>query len=94
MKGIRFYEELRNKNRKNEESKGTVIAVFYESRWVDYRPGLAQVLFDTIGSLFDEPNSVVCGSVASSSYLSEDCRFISEEKAREIHPELFRYLEA
>ena len=91
MKGIRFYEELENKNRKGEKSKGTVVAVLYENSWIDHNR--KDVMFDTISSLFDEPNSVVCGGIASRSYLWDNCRRISEAKAREIHPNLFQYLE-
>ena len=89
MNGIRFYEELDNKNRKGEISQGNVIArVLGQDRITDNG-----VMCETISALFFHPNSVVCGSAASLNYIYKNCRRISEEKAREIHPNLFVYLD-
>lgn len=83
MKGLRFYEEFINKRRK--ESAGTVIAV-----------GESNVLgdgtFEAVGAVFDRPNSPVASTSVHHSYLFKNCRRISEQKAREIHPALFDYL--
>lgn len=91
MKGVRFYEELHDKNRKNEKSQGTVVAVMFETARPDGKFGPA---YDAVGALFyNEPNSVVCGTSVCQDYLTQITRRVSEERAREIHPELFRYLE-
>lgn len=94
MKGIRFYEELTDKNRKAEASKGNVIAVAYETRWYNYTPdGYYDTMFECVSALFFEPNSVCCGDGVSQRYLTKDTKRISETRAREIHPALFEYLE-
>lgn len=85
MKGIRFYEELTNKNKAGETSQGNVLAVFHELGFM----GQHGYQYETISALFFEPNSVVCGSAANIDYIRNNCRRISEAKAREIHPELF-----
>ena len=93
MKGIRFYEELRNKNRKSEESRGTVVAVLVDTGHISGNQHGVWYEYDCISSLFDHPNSVVCGSGVSQDYLWQECRRISEQRAREIHPELFKRLD-
>lgn len=103
MKGYRFYEELTDKNRKAEKSKGTVIALIlheetgnpiYVPGSVNTRYGTPSLIAEAICSLFDEPNSSVCSSQVAIEYLWQECRRISEDKARSIHPKLFQYLEA
>jgi len=89
VKGIRFYEELTDKGCKAEKSNGTVIAVFYKQYW----HGEHDLLFQAVSGLFSEPNTPVCGSSVSQSYLADHCRRVSEARAREIHPKLFEYLE-
>jgi hypothetical protein len=89
MKGIRFYKELKNKNRKSEESLGTVVAVFYESHWISN----GKILFDAIGGVFSQANSPVTSIGVAQLYLTENCRRISEKRAREVHPALFEYLD-
>jgi hypothetical protein len=89
MKGIRFYEEIRYKGHKKEESRGTVAAVIYEN--VQVRNGV--VLYDAISGLYDEPNAPVCSSGVSMNYLQDETKRVSEERAREIHPKLFERLD-
>ena len=105
MKGYRFYEELENKNRKAENSKGTVVALLIEPDGRGWKPLYLPRLVRTkdrrgwsyaaecVSSVFAEPNSPVASGSVSMEYLSKDCRRISEARAREIHPELFKYLE-
>lgn len=95
MKGVRFYEELEHKNRKYEASKGTVFAAFYEqTHGGRHGDGAYFVQVDGVGAVFDRPNSPVAGTSASLEYLEKDCRRVSEERAREVHPELFKYLDS
>ena len=94
MKGFRFYEELKNKNRKAEESQGNVIAVYGEWRLGRVVDEKYQWVKDCVSAVFFETNSQVCGSSVSQGYLEESTRRISEAKAREIHPNLFVYLDS
>ena len=93
MKGYRFYEELENKNRKGEISKGTVLAVFVYPTGRGYNPQWVNNSAECISALYDEENSPVCGLSVGWEYLRKKTRKISEERAREIHPALFAYLE-
>ena len=89
MKGIRFYEELNNKNKAGETSQGNVLARLIGNDWATDNGAMCEV----ISALFLHPNSVVCGGGASLDYIWNNCRRISEAKAREIHPLLFIYLD-
>lgn len=89
MKGYRFYEELENKNRKGERSKGIVVAIYHENE--------SFALFgaySAAAALYDEPNAPVCGTIVGGQYLADCCRRVSEARAREIHPQLFEYLDS
>lgn len=52
------------------------------------------VVTECISSLFDRPNSPVCGSSAAREYLSKRTVRIDEATARKLHPALFEYLDA
>lgn len=94
MRGWRFYEELNFKNRLGETSKGTVIAVAHENRRIERNgDGTYHTVYDAIGGVYEEPNSPVGSTGAAAEYLSDDCRRIPEERAREIHPALFQFLD-
>jgi len=94
MKGYRFYEELENKNRKGEKSKGTVIALaLFNNGAPDWRPSMTSYHADCVSAVFDEPNSPVCWGAVCVDYLRKRARRVSEVKAREIHPALFEYLD-
>ena len=90
MKGIRFYEELEHKNRKAERSKGSVVAALHETGHYSGRT----YCYEAISGLYDEPNPPVCGGAVSIFYLLADCRRISEQRARELHPKLFERLDS
>lgn len=95
MKGVRFYEELENKNRKGERSKGNVTAVFHENGF--FTPdsnGRAQYVFEALGAVQDYPDCPVASTSVSPDWLSENTRRIPEKRAREIHPQLFVFLDA
>lgn len=89
MKGIRFYEELANKNRAREGSRCSVVAVFYERGfgWGEDH------FYECVAKVYEQSNPPVCNMSVNSRYLRADCRRISESRARVIHPRLFRYLE-
>ena len=94
MKGYRFYEELENKNRKGEISKGTVLALPLDEDGIPlYFCSCSGMCVEVISSVFAEPNSPVCGSAADDDYIYYETKRVSEKRAREIHPALFAYLE-
>ena len=91
MKGIRFYEEL-----KGRDSTSNVIAslhgngIFYSSSG---NPKMSIPCYEAIASLFETPNSPVASTSVAVEYLQEYCKRVSEKKARELHPELFKRLD-
>jgi len=90
MKGIRFYLEYNSiKDKRQNNHNGNVLAVFYDL----YRFMHGGIVYDCIGALTNNPNSSVCSTSASDDYISDNCKRISEEKARVIHPALFQYLD-
>ena len=96
MKYVRFYEELNNKNRKGETSRGTVIAVFTENgtRVERTGDGSLRVIYEGVGAVQDYPNCPVASTDVATIYLREECRRIPEARAREIHPQLFVWLDS
>ena len=105
MKGVRFYLEYPDKTEKNKATRknlgdnhmGNVIAVLYENtyptvRWENGKK-LSTWNYDAIAGLFRKQNSPVATTGVNPTYLWECCMRISEEKAREIHPELFKILD-
>ena len=87
MKGIRFYLEHKTPQDKRKDiHAGNVFA-----RYLDIS-GFGRNV-EGAGAVYNWPNSDCCHSQASIDYLWENCRRISEDKAREIHPALFEYLE-
>ncbi len=95
MKGFRFFEELNDKNRVKETSQGNVIAVLLKPSgrgWAPiYIPGTGTV--ECLSAVFFHPDSAVNLGAVSRSYLRDNCRRISEEKARKIHTRLFLRLD-
>ena len=98
MKGIQFYLEYPNKTEKHKGTRkslgnhsGNCIAVILNENNRRLWQGNT-LCFDVIGNVFDIPNSSCCFSSASLDYLNENCKRISEQQAKEIHPKLFDYL--
>lgn len=101
------YPSKREKNKRPASSRthtGNVLAAFLEPGGKDgqqigehsYFIGMYQngdLMTEGVSALFDHPNSVVCGSNFGWSYLRDQCVRISEKEAREIHPNLFLYLD-
>ena len=98
MKGVRFYLEFPSTyaKRRGGPHKGTVLAVEVHEpggmpRW---RLGTtSSMTVDCLGGIFDKPDSSVTPTDADQGYLASYCKRISEQKAREIHPRLFKYLD-
>lgn len=90
MRGFRFYEELTDKGKATESSKGNVIAAYVADGpfW-----GATGALYECFSALLFESNSVVCGGSVSLDYLRDNTRRVSEARAREIHPALFDRLD-
>ena len=91
MKGYRFYLEFGSQSAKRKnQHRGTVFAAHVESK--PHKSG-DQWCQEGAGAVFDAPDSGVCWCAASCEYLRQNCKRISEQEARKIHPRLFQYLE-
>lgn len=89
MKGYRFYEEFTNTRK--HTSQGNVIA--RELGTEDYYLRIGQPgLFGAVAAIFNYSNSPATFTTVHFRHLHK-CKRISEERAREIHPNLFTYLE-
>lgn len=88
MKGVRFYAEYENVSK--TQPTGNVIAVFVDE---DIYWSSGKACHEAIGGIYARPNSPVATTGASLDYLSQKCKRVSEQKAREIHPRLFERLE-
>lgn len=94
MKDVRFYEELKGKNRKGEESQGNVVAIFPSTRRIERRAdGVWHAVYDGVGAVQTFPNCPPASTGVSEDYLRDDCRRIREDQARKIHPQLFVWLD-
>lgn len=96
MKNYLFYleypslKEKRKGTRKNPGNhSGTCVAVtksFYISN--------GEICNECAGGIYDKPDSICTWTACTNGYLHENCKRISEKTAREIHPNLFKYLES
>lgn len=77
MTNFEFYEEMNGK-----KSAGNVVAV-------DLRTADRSGNFEGFGSIYDHADSHVAWVTIAGVYLTRKTRPITEEKAREIHPNLF-----
>ena len=103
MIGVRFYLDYVSAPRKRKgQHAGNVIAAHVISSGRSWshvgtvsEGATGELLFsvECIAALYASPNSVVCSSSVSRMYLQESCKFISEERARDIHPALFEYMD-
>jgi hypothetical protein len=66
-----------------------VVAVRYKTKY----QGPTGFSYDGIGAVHDHPNSGVGNTGVSPDYLKDKCKRISEKLAREIHPQLFIWLD-
>ena len=92
MKGYRFYLDHESaKDKRAGKHNGNCFAVLLGK---DGRP-LRQSdpkMVEGVGAVYGWPDSACAGTSASRDYLREKCKRVSESKAREVHPNLFRYL--
>lgn len=96
MNGYTFYLEypsLKDKRKATRKTlgnhSGNVMAVFGD--WFSIAGHYYKK--ECVSSVYNRPNSDVCTSSACDSYIKENCKRISEEQARKIHPKLFQYLD-
>ena len=89
MKGWRFYEEFETSKRK--VSQGNVVAVSTTQEGVFTTGGIPK--YECVSAVMFFSNSPVAFGSVGILYIEERCKRISEAKAREIHPMLFKYLE-
>jgi len=87
MKDTRFYEEFTNTSKM--VSRQTVVAIAPSTIHISQ----GDVLYEATGSIFNRPNSPVCGTSVDQKYLTMLCKRVSEKKARKIHPNMFKYLD-
>lgn len=92
MKGYRFYLEHESAmDKRAGKHTGNCFAVLLGK---DGRP-LRQsdpAMVEGTGAVYGHPDSACAGTSASRDYLRTKCKRVSASKAREIHPNLFRYL--
>jgi len=96
MNGVRFYLEYPNSAEKRKATRkrlgnhsGNVIAVLDNGIYFSGK----QAVKDGIAAVYDWPNSPPASTAVSLEFLQERCKRISEATAREIHPELFKWLD-
>jgi len=96
MKGVKFYLEYPNKREKRKATRkdlgnhsGNVIAIL--DNGIYFSGG--QPVKDGIAAVYDWPDSPPAGTGVSLEYLQERAKRISEATAREIHPQLFEWLD-
>lgn len=97
MKGVRFFLEYDSKTEKNKGTRkkpgkhnGNVLAVYHETGY----QGSTGWTYEGTGAVNYHPNSAVGTTGVTPDYLRDKCKRISEKMAREIHPQLFNWLDA
>lgn len=95
MKGYRFYLKFplsatKEDRRKLRNHSGTVVALPVPTELPRFRSTLSPVV---IGGFTGDPDSEIQYYGVLPNFLHDECRRISECKARKIHPKLFEYLD-
>lgn len=90
MKGWRFYEEFEDDARK--VPTGNVVAIPYPQTPYFTQEGAIYGVI-CVSAVFPRPNSPVASGMVNLHYKECRTKRISEAKAREIHKNLFHYLE-
>lgn len=89
MKGIRFYlDHATPADKRRGKHEGNVTAVFVER---EYR--LPDGCQEAVGAVYFYPDSPVASTAASWEYLRAKGKRVPERVAREIHPQLFGWLD-
>ncbi len=90
MRDFRFYLDHDSVAAKRRgEHAGNVTAIMPDS-WYAGPDGRC---FEAVGAVYHHPDSPVATTGASRAYLRNQGKRISEAKARQIHPQLFAYLD-
>jgi hypothetical protein len=90
MTGVRFYEQFKDEQKR--ESAGKAVAV-YIRKWREGSEEQGRI-FKAVVALGKPPNPPAVFTTISERYLQKKCRLISEARARQINPNIFRVLEA
>ena len=90
MQGYQFYEEFRDESL--EVSAESVIAVTQQSEPVVREGAVVCNAFRTMKSP-ETGTDMIAGVLLAAEYLGTHCKEVSEERAREIQPQLFEYLD-
>lgn len=88
MKGLRFYADYGDAQSKRRGGDAPNALAVYGDPYVVR----GDTMIECAGAITSEPNSHVCGTSASLSYLRGSCKRISEAEAYRIHPRLRAYL--
>lgn len=97
MKGYKFFLEFPDNKTKRKSGRGNIghsgncIALATDPEFTYVRNG--GIMQEGLSAIFYTRNSPVNWGSVSWDYLRENCKRISEAKAREIHPELFNRLD-
>lgn len=96
MRGVKFYLEYPNSKEKRKATRkdlgnhsGNVIAILENGTYISG----GQAVKDGIAAVYDWPDSPPASTGVSLEYLRERAKRISEKTAREIHPQLFEWLD-
>ena len=93
MKGYRFYLEFDSTaDKRKGVARGKCMAVLLGKDGKPLRQSDPKMV-ECIAGVYDQHDSVCGGTSASRDYLRKNCKRVSENKAREIHPSLLKYLE-
>jgi hypothetical protein len=91
MNGVRFFLDHKDEKAKRKgQHQGNVTAILV-ANGIFYSDNRA--CYEAIGAVFFRPNSPCEGTAASLEWMRTCGKRISEKEAREIHPELFWYLD-
>lgn len=91
MKDIQFHLEYDSSGDKRKNNhNGNVVAIIVGNG--TFKSG-DQWCYEAIGAVYFVPDSPVASTAISLEVMRERTKRINEKRAREIHPELFRYLE-
>lgn len=90
MRDVRFYQEFHNARK--TKSTGNCLAVEVKLFRVVSTGKRYERVYDAIATPWDGENVMPCSASVSEGYLRSNCKRVTEDKAREIHPNLFTML--
>lgn len=93
MKGVRFYQVVTDKGKKNQMGCKEVVAIFTGTGRIESVGNRVDYLYDGVASITVGDNQPVASTGVSQEYLRGYTVRIGEAEAREIHPALFEYLD-